>query len=74
MAPPDCALRTSLYFAFTERYPSRFDFVKTSFPWENDTDIPVLTGISIHCCLLNRLMEVHAMQKTLPYKMINLKY
>ena len=71
VAPPDCALRTSLYFAFTERYPLCFDFVKTSSSWENDADCPVLTGIPIHCSLLNQLMELHVMQKALPDKMMD---
>ena len=47
--PPTCPLRTSLYFSFTDRYPERLSFVKTSLPWENDCDCPVLTGIPIHC-------------------------
>ena len=51
-----CPLRSSLYFSFTEIYPNRLSFVKTSLPWENDPGCRVLTGISIHCSLLNRLM------------------
>ena len=72
VTPPNCTLRSSLHFAFTERYPSRFDFVKTSLPWENDADSVVLTGIPIHCSLLNPFMEVYAMQKALPDQMMNL--
>ena len=41
-------------------------------PWENDPDCPVLTGIPIHHSLVNRLMEVHTLQKTLPDKMMSL--
>ena len=63
MTPPDCTLGTSLYFVFTGRYPSRFDFVKTSLLWENDADCPVLIGITI--------LSSDAMQKGLPDNMMN---
>ena len=43
--------------------PFIYILVKTSLPWKNDADCPVLTGISIHCSLFNRLIEVHAMHK-----------
>ena len=69
---PVSTIRTSLYFTYSDLYPDRIRFVKTSLPWENDCDCPVLTGIPIHCSLLNRLMEVHAMQKALPDKMMNM--
>ena len=66
--PQTCPLKSSLYFSFTEKYPNRLSFVKTSLPWENDPDCPVFTGILIYCSLLNRLMEAHTLQKTLPEK------
>ena len=49
-----------------------FKLCITSLLWENDPDCPVLTGIPIYCSLLNRLIEVHTLQKTLPDKMMNL--
>ena len=44
--------------------------VKTSLPLENDVDCPVLMGIPIHCSLLNRLMDGHAIQIAIPDKMM----
>ena len=70
--PQTSLLRPSLYFSFTEKYPIRLSFVKTSLPWENYPDCPVLIGIPIHCSLLNRIMEVHTLLKMLPDKMMNL--
>ena len=63
--PPTCPLAQSLYFAFCGHYPSRFSFVKTSLPWQNDPDSPVITGIHIHCSLFDRLMEVHKIKKAI---------
>ena len=70
--PPDSPLLQSLYFQFCGHYPNRLLFVKTSLPWENDPDTPVITGIPIHCSLLNKLMEVQEMQTMLQDKVINM--
>ena len=59
--PKTCPLRSSRYFSFIEKYLNHLIFVKTSLPWENDSDFPVLTGILIYCSLLNRLMEAHTL-------------
>ena len=57
-------LRCSLYFSFTDKRPNRLSFVKTSLPWENDHDYPVLTVMLIHYSPVKRLMEIHTLQKT----------
>ena len=72
MIPPTCLLAQSLYFALCGHYTIRFSFVKTSSPWQNDPNCPVITGIVIHYSLLNRLVEVHKMQTKLPDQMMDI--
>ena len=63
-------LFNSTYYSFDVVYPDRKDFVATALPWENKHDAPVLTGIPIHCSLLNKIMEIYEMQKALPEEML----
>jgi len=63
--PQESPIMFSSYYSTHAVFENRSAFVKTSLPWENEMDCPVLTGIPIHCSLLNKLMEVHAMQKAL---------
>ena len=42
----------------------------SALPWENKLDAPSLTGIPIHCSLLNKIMEIYEMQKALPEQML----
>ena len=62
--PAPYPLAQFLYFAFCGHCPNYFSFVKTSSPWQNEIDSPVITGIPIHFSLLNRLMEVHRMKNS----------
>ena len=67
---PASPLFNSTYYSFDIVYPNRKDFVSTALPWENKHDAPVLTGIPIHCSLLNKIMEIYEMQKALPEEML----
>ena len=67
---PASPLFNTTYFSFDVVYPNRKDFVTTALPWENKHDAPVLTGIPIHCSLLNKIMEIYEMQKALPGEML----
>ena len=61
---------TSNFIRIAALYPNRKKFVTTSLPWENKPGCPALTGIPIHCSILNKLMEIHQMQKDLPSSMV----
>ena len=58
------------YYSYHVCYTNRKDFVTTALPWENKVDAPTLTGIPIHCSLLNKIMEIYEMQKALPEHML----
>ena len=66
----DSPLLHSPYFSINTAYPSRKDFVTTALPWEDKPNAPSLTGIPIHCSLLNKLVELAEVQKALPEKML----
>ena len=55
------------FFSFCHLFPNRKDRVIHTCPWEaHSQERPVYTGIPLHCSILNKLMEVHQMQKDLP--------
>ncbi len=55
------------YFSFCYLFPNRKDHVIHTCPWEpHSQERPVYTGIPLHCSILNKLREVHEMQKDLP--------
>ena len=70
--PMHSLLMNSLYFQFSNTYQNRRACVRTSLPWEDHNDCPVITGIPMHCTLLNKIMEIHQKQTTLPEQIIGL--
>ena len=66
----DSPLLHSTYFSIHNAYPNRKAFTTTALPWEDKPSAPSLTGIPIHCSLLNKLMELTEMQKALPQIML----
>ena len=70
--PVHSLLMNSLYFQFSNTYQSRRACVTTSLPWQNHPNCPVITGIPMHCTLLNKIMEIHQMQTALPDQMVNM--
>ena len=71
-SPSDGAVMNSGNFTYSVSFQDRRRMVRTSLPWENDRDSPNLTGIPIHCSMLNKLMEIHTMQRALPDKMMGM--
>ena len=66
----DSPLLHSTFFSVKDAYPNRSTFATTALPWEDKPSAPTLTGIPIHCSLLNKLMELTEMQKALPEIML----
>ena len=66
----DSPLLHSPYFSINSAYPGRKDLVETALPWEDKPNAPSLTGIPIHCSLLNKLVELTEIQKALPEQML----
>ena len=70
--PGTSVLLDSAYFNYSVTVRDRRSMVRTSLPWEHHEDAPSLTGIPIHCSMLNKLMEIHTMQRKLPDAMMDL--
>ena len=64
-------VHTTAYFKFATAFENKYDFVTRSLPWENKPGSPPLTGIPIHCHMLNKLIEIHQMQKDLPKNVVD---
>ena len=63
---PASPLHQTSYFQYVKTDKDRFKYVRVSLPWENKAGCPILTDIPIHCALINQLLEIHSLQKTLP--------
>ena len=59
-------LRDNTYYAYRNCFPWRLFHVRTSCPWDGVAECPSYTGIPLHCSILNKLIEVHQLQKKLP--------
>ena len=70
MLHPSSPLHYVSYFQFATTDVNRMKYVETSLPWENKKGCPALTGIPIHCALLNKLLQIHELQKKLPKKIM----
>ena len=66
MLHPSSPLHYVSYFQFATTDVNRATYVETSLPWQNKKGCPALTGIPIHCALLNKLLQIHDLQKKLP--------
>ena len=51
--------------------PNRKEFIQTSPPWNREDRCLNFTGIPLHSTLLNKLIEIHELQITLPIDMLN---
>ena len=67
---PNSPLYYSAYFQIAKTDINRFSYVQTSLPQEK-FGCPPLTGIPIHCALLNTLLEIQAKQAELPQDIFN---
>ena len=64
--PAESPLMHSLYFAFVDPTEERESYVEWSLPWHKKKCCPILTGIPMHCVLLNKMDLMLKMQQTLP--------
>ena len=60
-------LLDSRYYSLANSEPNRKTFVEVSLSLEIKIGCPSLTDIPIHYALLNKLIEVHTLQKALPH-------
>ena len=64
-------MRNIAYWSIASTVPNRREFVQTSLPWNREEECPNFTGIPLHSTLLNKLIEIHELQITLPTDMMN---